>query len=125
MNMWATLLTLWRLIDRALDVVIWLNERTMLYIALALLAPLMAIVTVSILFFDVRPMLRPYYGDAGQAILIGWPIWLAFCALTERSAHPLADMFRDWLPRAPIILGFALFAVGGLLWWHGSPPPMQ
>lgn len=112
---------LWHRLDGGLDAVIWLHERTMLYICLVVLVPLMALVTGSLLVADLRVAIAPWVDVTIPYLTAGLPVWLVGTALVERSSHPLAARYRELLPQAPVAIGIALFAVGGLIWWQGVP----
>jgi hypothetical protein len=109
-----------RWIDRGLDGLIWLHERTLLYICIVLLLPLMLAVVWSLLIADLRPLLRPLISDIARYEAMAWPLWLLASAMIERSSHPLAARYRSLLDTLPVSIGLLLFAVGGLMWWQGS-----
>lgn len=104
----------------ALDVIIWLHDRVMLFVLIVLLVPLLVTVVVSLLVYDVRPWARGVAATVGNGVLVALPIWLALCAVLERSASATALRLKQAMLRAPILVGYALFAVGGLMWLLGA-----
>jgi hypothetical protein len=109
-----------RWVDRGLDGLIWLHYRTMLYICIVLLLPVMLAVVWSLLILDLRPLLQPLINDVFRYEVLAWPLWLLASAMIERSSHPLAARYRDLLDTLPVGIGLLLFAVGGLMWWQGA-----
>lgn len=97
----------------------WLHERVMLYLAIWTLVPVLVIATISLLFVDLRPQAPRLLTPLAYAAVLLFPTWLAGCVIVERSSAPWALRIRRGFAVAPIYLGFALFVVGGLMWWLG------
>ncbi|MFZ4809123.1 MAG: hypothetical protein ACOYLQ_17865 [Hyphomicrobiaceae bacterium] len=103
------------MLDRGIDALLWLHERTMLYIALVLLVPMLLLVTFSILVLDLRPF-RPTAPDQVATALLGlYPVWILICFVMDRAAGRYGAVWRTAVERAPVVVGLMLFAVGGLM----------
>jgi hypothetical protein len=105
--------------NMAIDAVIWLHDRLMLYVLLVFLVPLLVTAVTSLLIHDVRPWARSVAATVGYSALLALPVWLAFCAFLERSMTATAIRLKHAMYQAPILVGYALFIVGGLMWLFG------
>lgn len=106
---------IWRVIDRGFGVVIWLNDRVMLFICVVWLMPMLFAAAVSLTIADIRPWYRQsMLADFWTALAVV-PLWLGFCLFAEFSRKPWAAKFRQLVGWAPIVLGGALLVLGGLL----------
>jgi hypothetical protein len=106
--------------EAALDLIIWLHDRLMLFVLIVFLVPLLVVVVISLLIYDIRPWARSIAAAVGYSALLAIPLWLGFCAILERSTTPTATCLKQAMHRAPIVIGYALFAVGGLMWLLGA-----
>ena len=107
-----------RAADLVLDRIIWLIERTKLFVALMLVVPLLA-VAVTTLFYDVRAWVRPAIAPWGYATAVLVPAWIAFCILIERSTTPRALRLRRSIRQAPLYIAGAILVTGLLLLLFG------
>ena len=107
------------LTDKALSGVIWLHDSIMLFICLFWLLPLIAAVVISVLFYDLRPLLRGKIETIFLYGLIGLPPWLALCLYAERANSQLAHRLKGWMARMPVYVGYVVLGVGGALWLFG------
>lgn len=105
--------------DRAIDVILWLQHVVMLYLALAWLVPLFAAVLISVLWFDLRPLLRGHVDTLFLYAMIGFPLWFAVCLWAEFTPHPAADRFKEFKEQAPAWVGYMVLGLGGLFWLFG------
>lgn len=105
--------------DKAIDVIIWLEHVVMLYLALAWLVPLFAAVLISVLWIDLRPLLRGHVDSLFLYAMIGFPLWFAVCLWAEFTAHPAAARFKDFKEQAPAWVGYMVLGLGGLFWLFG------
>ena len=91
----------------------------MLFICVFWLLPLIAAVVISVLFYDLRPLLR----DRLEAIflygLIALPPWLALCVYADYANSTTALRLKAWMARMPIYVGYVVLGVGGALWLFG------
>jgi hypothetical protein len=91
----------------------------MLFICLFWLLPLIAAVVISVLFYDLRPLLR----DRPETIflygLVALPPWLALCVYAEHADSNAANGLKAWMARMPVYVGYVVLGVGGALWLFG------
>jgi hypothetical protein len=107
------------LVDKALDAVVWLHDRIMLFVCLFWLLPLIALVVVSAFVYDLRPLLRGSIQGLALYSLVGLPLWFGLCLYAEFTATPAAHRIQHLLGRLPVYVGYVLLGVGGLLWLLG------
>ena len=105
--------------DKVLTAVISLHDSIMLFICLFWLLPLIAAVVISVLVYDLRPLLR----DKIEAIFlygfIAVPPWLALCVYAEHANSKTAHRLKAWMARMPVYVGYVVLGVGGALWLFG------
>ena len=111
------------LLDTVFDIIIWLNDRVMLYICIVWLTPILIVAALALTVIDLRIEFRSVLREQTLTALAGLPFWLGFCAYAQRSQQPWAARFREMIGWAPIAFGGALFVIGGLLYlwrliWH-------
>jgi hypothetical protein len=109
----------WRAIDKAMSFVIWLNDSIMLYICLLWLLPLCGLVVISLLIYDIRPLVRDQLGLLFVYSMLGLPPWLGFCFYTQLRTTPATQRIKDWMRRAPVHIGLIVLGTGALLWLLG------
>jgi hypothetical protein len=107
------------LADKALNAVIWLHDGIMLFICLFWLLPLIAAVVISVLVYDLRPLLRDRLEMIFLCGFIAFPAWLALYVYAEHASSKTAHRLKAWMARMPVYVGYVVFGVGGTLWLLG------
>jgi hypothetical protein len=107
------------LADKALSAVIWLHDGIMLFICVFWLLPLIAAVVISVLFHDLRPLLKDRLETIFLFGLIALPPWLFLCAYAEHANSTTAHRLKAWMARMPVYVGYVVLGVGGALWFFG------
>lgn len=108
-----------RIADKCIDVVIWLHDNVMLYIAVVWLMPLFAVIMIHVLGLDLRPVLRDRLDDLFVYALVGCPFWLGFSLFAEFSGSAWAARLKYWQAKAPAYVGYVVLGLGGLFWMFG------
>jgi len=111
-----------RKLDRALDVLKWLHDCSLLYIAIFWLLPLLGLVFFSWLIADLRPILRGRLDEVLLYSLFGLPFWLSVCLYAEFSMRVRAQRLKRRLKNAPVTVGYLFLGGAGLLWLFGVIP---
>src|SRR4029077_13588986 len=92
---------MWVIIDKILNVVLWLHDSVLLYVCLFWLLPLIIFLLISLFLYDLRPIMRSRIHDVFVYSLIGVPLWLSLRLYAQFGMTPLATHLRDWIGRIP------------------------
>jgi hypothetical protein len=108
------------LVDKAFEAIIRLHDGIMPFICLFWLLPLIAAVVISVLVYDLRPLLRDKLETILLYGLVALPPWLALCLCAEQVNSATARRLKAWMARMPVYVGYVVLGVGGVLWLFGA-----
>ena len=113
---------IWPVLDRGIDVLLWLQHAVFLYVLVVWLMPLLAMIGFSMLFFDLKPYLRAAITEDALVFygLAGLPFWTTACLYATFGQSVLAARLRMIWERGPVVTGTALLVFGGLLYLMGA-----